>query len=179
MDARPQPDYRVGEPQDAAALADVTLAAFDTYREWTPDGWSPAGRAGERETELLAERLSLPNYWCLMAESGGEAAGYVMAHPAVTDGDDPQPIPGLAHIWLLFVTPTWWGTGVAKRLHDAALGEARRWECEAIRLWTPRRNARARAFYAREGWRETGAEQYSAQLDLELLECRRPVILDS
>jgi GNAT superfamily N-acetyltransferase len=177
MDARPQPDYRVGTPPDAAALATVTLAAFATYHEWASPTWSPAGPPGEHEARLLAKRLSLPGYWCLMAEVSGEAVGYVVMRPAVTTGDDPQPIPGLAHIWHLFVKPAWWGTGVAKRLHDAAVDEARRWESEAMRLWTPQGNARARGFYVREGWRETGAEHYSEELDLTLLEYRRPVML--
>lgn len=177
MDDRQQPDHRVGEPRDAAALATVTLAAFASYREWAPKGWSPNGRPGEHEAELLRERLALPGYWCLMEETDGEPVGYVVLRPAVTTGDGPQPTPGLAHLWHLFVKPAWWGTGVAKRLHDAAVDEARRRGCEAIRLWTPQGNARARAFYAREGWRETGGEHYSADLDLDLLEYRRPVML--
>lgn len=179
MDARQPPDQRVGEPQDAAALAAVTLDAFETYREWTPENWNPPGVPGEHEAALLAERLALPDYWCRFEESGGEAVGYVVLRDAVTTGNDPRPIPGLAHIWHLFVRPAWWGKGVAKRLHDAAVGEARRRGCEAIRLWTPAGNARARAFYAREGWCETGGEHYAAELDLALLEYRRPVMLDS
>jgi GNAT superfamily N-acetyltransferase len=178
MEARQPPDQRVGEPQDAAALGAVTREAFETYREWAPDGWNPR-TAGDREAELLAERLALPDYWCRFEASGGEAVGYIVLRDALTTGDDPQPIPGLAHIWHLFVRPAWWGKGVATRLHGAALDEARRRGAGAIRLWTPAGNARARAFYAREGWRETGAEHYAQELDLALLEYRRPVILGS
>jgi hypothetical protein len=42
-------------------------------------------------------------------------------------------------------------------------------------LWTPRDNPRARAFYRREGWRETGCERYAADLDLDLVEYGRPL----
>ena len=175
MDAGPLPDYRVGKPQDAAALARVTIEAFATYGEWAPAGWQPVDEPGRHEAELLAERLALPGYRCFIAEADGEPVGYVVLRPAVTTGDDPQPIPGLAHVWHLFVKPDWWGRAVATRLHNEAVDEARRWECDAMRLWTPQGNARARAFYAREGWRETGEEHYSEHLDLLLLECRRPV----
>ena len=175
MDAGPLPDYRVGKPQDAAALARVTIEAFATYREWASPGWQPLDQPGRHEADLLAERLALPEYRSFVAEVGVEPVGYVVLRPAVTTGGDPQPIPGLAHIWHLFVKPGWWGRGVARRLHDEAVDEARRWQCDAMRLWTPRDNARARAFYVREGWRETGEEHYSDQLDLLLLEYRRPV----
>jgi GNAT superfamily N-acetyltransferase len=175
MDAGPLPEYRVGKPQDAAALARVTIEAFATYREWAPPDWQPAEDPGRRQAEELAQRLTLPEYRSFIAEAAGQPVGYVVVRPAVTTGDDPQPIPGLAHIWHLFVRPEWWGRGVATRLHDEAVREARRWERDAIRLWTPQGNARARAFYAREGWRETGEERYSEHLDLLLLEYRRPV----
>lgn len=173
MRARPQPDHRVGMPQDAAALAAVTFQAFATYWDWAPAGWSPAGRPGAHEAELLAERLARPGYWCLFEESDGEPVGYVVLRPAVTTGENPAPIAGLGHLWHLFVRPAWWGSGVATRLLAEAMEEARRRDYAAARLWTPRENARARAFYEREGWRATGAEHYSADLDLQLLEYRR------
>jgi hypothetical protein len=102
MDAHGEPDQRVGRPPDAAALVDVTAECFAGYREWAPEGWNPP-RGGE--ADLLEDRLAQPGYWCWMAEAGGEAVGYVVLRPALTTGDDPQPIPGLAHIWHLFVRP--------------------------------------------------------------------------
>jgi ribosomal protein S18 acetylase RimI-like enzyme len=165
MDAHQEPDQRVGKPPDAAALAAVTIEAFATYREWAPDGWSPQGAPGEHEAGLLHERLSLPGYWCRMAEAGGEAIGYVVLRPS----------DGLGHIWHLFVRPAWWGRGLAPSLLDAALGEARRRGYTTARLWTPRDNARARAFYEREGWYASGAEDYAPDLDLPLVEYRRPL----
>jgi GNAT superfamily N-acetyltransferase len=175
MDARPQPDYRVGEPRDAAALAAVALEAFATYCDWAPDAWSPAGKPGAHEAELLGERLALPGYWCLFGEFEGQPVAYVVLRPAVTTGDNPEPIRGLGHLWHLFVRSAWWGSGVATRLLAEAMEEARRRDYTGARLWTPRDNARARAFYEREGWHATGAEHYSADLDLQLLEYRRPL----
>jgi GNAT superfamily N-acetyltransferase len=146
MDARPLPDQRVGEPPDAAALAAVALEAFGTYWDWAPDDWTPAGRPGEHEAQLLAERLALRGYWCLFEEVEGEPVGYVVLRQAVTTGENPEPIAGLGHLWHLFVRSAWWGAGVATRLLAEAMEEARRRHYTAARLWTPRDNARARAF---------------------------------
>jgi ribosomal protein S18 acetylase RimI-like enzyme len=172
MEAHLEPDQRVGKPPDAAALASVLLEAFATYREWAPKGWKPHGTPGELEAQLIFERLGLPGYWCRIAETADEAVGYIVLRPATTYGDAPEPIPGLGHIWHLFVRPAWWGRGVATSLLEEAMNEARRREYTAARLWTPRENSRARAFYEREGWRTTDATHYSDSLDLELVEYR-------
>jgi GNAT superfamily N-acetyltransferase len=173
MEAHLEPDQRIGGPPDAAALASVLLEAFSTYREWAPAGWKPHGTPGELEAQLIFERLAEPSYWCCLAEVAGEAVGYVVLRPALASPEPREPIPGLGHIWHLFVRPAWWGRGVAASLLDAAMHEARRREYTAARLWTPRENARARAFYEREGWRATDGEQYSDSLDLGLVEYRR------
>ena len=175
MDDRPQPEHRVGEPPDAAALHSVLVEAFATYRHWVPEGWSPGMDLADRDGWRIAERLGEPGYWCLIAESGGEAVGYVVLRPAVTQEEPPEPIPGLAHVWHIFVRPAWWGSGVAARLLRCALREAERQGYRSARLWTPRDNARARAFYRREGFRETGAERYAEDLDLDLVQYRRPL----
>jgi GNAT superfamily N-acetyltransferase len=82
-------------------------------------------------------------------------------------------IPGRAHLWMLFVRPPWWGSGLARRLQRLALEEAGRRGYDAIRLYTPSGAARARAFYEREGWlREAGSFE-EPLLGLDLVEYRR------
>ena len=53
----------------------------------------------------------------------------------------------------LYVVPGEWGTGVAPRLHDAAVEAVRGLGCTEVRLWVLEENARARRFYERSGWR--------------------------
>jgi hypothetical protein len=43
------------------------------------------------------------------------------------------------------------------------------------RLFTPAGQARARAFYGREGWREVGGPFHAPEFDLDILELRRPL----
>jgi GNAT superfamily N-acetyltransferase len=174
MDAPPNLSFRPGGRDDAATLARVLLEAFGTYRDWAHAGWSPSIDVSARERERLQARLGDSDYWCLVAEHGEEAAGYVILMPGFTR-ELRERIPGLAHIWHIFVRPAWWGSGVAARLMGKAVTEAGRRGYGEARLWTPRDNARARAFYRREGWRESGAERYAADVDLQLVEYRRPL----
>ncbi len=83
-------------------------------------------------------------------------------------------IPGLAHLWQLFVLPDWWGQGVAPILHDAAVAEMRRRDFEQARLFTPSLHARARRFYERHGWSAHG-ELWNEELQLMLTEYRLPL----
>ena len=84
-------------------------------------------------------------------------------------------IEGRAHLWMLFVRPPWWGTGLAVRLHRLALEEAARRGYDSIRLYTPHGAARARAGCARAGWQRAGRAFPEPLLGLDLVEYRRPL----
>jgi GNAT superfamily N-acetyltransferase len=56
----------------------------------------------------------------------------------------------------LYVVPEAWGTGVAARLHDVAVARWRELGIENAVLWVLEENRRARRFYERRGWSETG-----------------------
>ena len=118
----------------------------------------------------MRERMADPELFCLIAEVGGRPIAHVAFVPARTDDEARAEIPGLAELWQLFVTPDWWGSGVASDLLDAAVAEARGRGFERMRLSTPRDHLRARRFYEREGWSWTGAEQEATRLDLVLVE---------
>jgi RimJ/RimL family protein N-acetyltransferase len=57
-------------------------------------------------------------------------------------------VAGIEGEWLhgFYVAPAYWGSGVARELHAAAV------ELGASRLWCLEENRRARRFYEREGW---------------------------
>ena len=60
--------------------------------------------------------------------------------------------------WLdgLYVAPEWWGKGVADLLHDRALELVHELGSSRCHLWVLEKNARARRFYERRGWRKNG-----------------------
>jgi GNAT superfamily N-acetyltransferase len=165
-------EIRIAGVEDAAALAETTRLGFESYLEWAPVGWRPPPRS--LELRAIRERLRSVSTWCAMAvEAGGEPAGHVGITHAVERDRAHVLIPGRAHLWMLFVRPRWWGTGLAARLHSMALEEAWRQGYGTIRLYTPSGQARARAFYVREGWTEAGPSFEEPLLGLELVEYRR------
>jgi GNAT superfamily N-acetyltransferase len=101
-------------------------------------------------------------------------AGHVALIPASQHGSYPVEDPSLAQLWQLFVREEHWGSGVATKLHDAVLAEARARGYTAFRLYTPAAQLRARGFYEREGWRAWGeAFAEPAFGGMELIEYRR------
>ena len=167
-------EIRVAVPEDAVALAETTRLGFETYREWAPAGWRPPPHS--LEIRSIRERLRKPTTWCVMAlDPEGEPAGHVGITHAVDRERPHVALPGRAHLWMLFVRPPWWGTGLATRLHALALEEAARRGYETIRLYTPKGAARARAFYEREGWALAGRPFSEPLLGLDLVEYRRPL----
>jgi len=134
---------------DVPRLATLVAEGFRTYRDFAPADWAPP--ADEEHTEYLEAALEDPDTWSLVAEHGSELAGHVIVIPAA-HSRAPVPDAGLAHFFQLFVTRSWWGTGLATTLHGAAVSAARERGYDAMRLFTPAPQARARRFYEREGW---------------------------
>ena len=152
--------------QDAGVIAGLVHEGFEGYRSFAPEGWEPP--ALEADRARTADRLAVRGAWAQLAERDGTAVGVVGFLPHHAED-------GLAHFWLLFVTRSAWGTGLAARLHDAALEAARGAGYTRMRLYTPEDQARARAFYRRRGWREHGEPLAEADLGLTLVELRRPL----
>ena len=170
-----------------ATLEDLDLllanvqAGFDSYAAFAGLGWRPPEIAADRERagDLLAD----PQTWAVLAFADGHPAGHVAFFPGRERFDEPGRggwraralIPGVAHLWQLFVLPTWWGRGVAPALHDAAISEMRRRGFVRARLFTPALHARARRFYERRSWSATG-EEWNDDLALMLTEYGRPLV---
>jgi GNAT superfamily N-acetyltransferase len=82
--------------------------------------------------------------------------------------------PTLAHLGHLFVKPRYWGSGVAAQLLAHATGTAAESGFTTMRLFVVAGQARARRFYAREGFTAAG-EPFEFGLGLPMLEYRRPL----
>jgi GNAT superfamily N-acetyltransferase len=86
--------------------------------------------------------LEDPGVTVLLDEHDGTPVGYA----AMADG-------WLRHFGLL---PDWWGTGRAQLLHQAAIDIMAAIGPAETHLWVLVDNHRARGFYERLGWRDTG-----------------------
>jgi len=162
---------RLAGPGDAGTLLTTVAEAFESYREWAPAGWQPPSQSAEA-TKLLAEALSRPDVWCLVAESHSGPVGHVALSPTTIVQPEPAPV-GTVNLWQLFVRPGWQGRGVGRRLMRSALSEAHRRGFARVRLWTPRGAARSRRFYEREGWTPTGNERDESPIGLPIVEYER------
>jgi GNAT superfamily N-acetyltransferase len=112
-----------------------------------PEGAVRWGRA----ISLAAERR---RPILVAAVPGASLAGY-----AVVGADPDDAAAGL--LFLLYTPPEAWGTGAGSRLMQASLQRLLAMAVGEARLWVLEANARARAFYQREGWRPDGATSTS------------------
>ena len=147
---------RRGTPEDAAALAELARRTFvDAFGDNSdPHDLALHTARSYGEPQQSAE-LSHPGIVTLIAEAGGRAAAYVQMRRALP----PQscvPDADALEIARFYVDQAWHGHGLAQRLMDAALAAARAIGARTIWLMVYEHNHRARAFYAKAGFREVG-----------------------
>jgi GNAT superfamily N-acetyltransferase len=163
---------RPATPDDIPQLAANVAAGFDTYRAFAGEEWEPPAIP-------VAEQYGQEGTWCLVGDENGGVVGHVLFGPAITsrgadeDGVAGRPIPGLAHLYHLFVRQSFWGTGLAKELLDGAVDEMEARGYTQARLFTPAGQVRARRFYAREGWALAAEPVFEPFLGLDIVELRR------
>ena len=138
---------------DAEALARCVVAGVADYPAFAPPGWS--GPTYEEELAHHRADLRQEHFHCIIAERGGAVVGQITIVPAALAAN-PVDDPALGHVRNLFVDRAQWGSGLAGRLHRAALAGARERGFTELRLFVAAGQARARAFYEREGWRAAG-----------------------
>lgn len=173
MEARALGDvrYRPATPRDATIVAGVVGSGFATYTDFAPPGWR-ARRSFQEEGEVY-ERLSRGDVHARLAFHAAAAVGITGWMPAVTPSPDRAPIAGRAHLWLLFVAPSWWGSGLAAKLLEWSTTGMRESGFRAAQLWTPRDSPRARGFYEREGWVFSREQSFSPDLGLHVVRYER------
>jgi ribosomal protein S18 acetylase RimI-like enzyme len=156
-----QPTIRDLLPHEAPLLARLAERLFrDTYATTHAAMLDPycakAFAPGVQERELAE-----PGAGALLAEAGGEPAGYAQyrRRPA-PEGVDPSLCSGEAartvEVARFYVDPRFHGTGLAHRLMDAMLARAAADGARTVWLQVAEYNARALAFYARCGFRPVG-----------------------
>jgi ribosomal protein S18 acetylase RimI-like enzyme len=156
---------------DLPAITETQRQGFAGYAAFARRGWVPP--LPQVEAAGIRDRMAQPDAWCVIAHDGDAVAGHVGFLAAREREAERAPIPGLAHLWALFVREPYWGSGLARRLHAMAVAEAAARGYRAMRLFTPAGQARARAFYEREGWACDGPAWLEPMLDLDLVEYRR------
>ncbi len=97
-----------------------------------------------------------------VAVAGEELIGFAAAGPARD-----QEAPTNLELQALYVREAWHGTGTGAALQSAVIG------AKAAYLWVLEDNLRARSFYAKQGFRDSGARKLYASLDAPELQLVR------
>jgi GNAT superfamily N-acetyltransferase len=172
----PEVRFRAATPRDSTAIARLIRKSTASYANFAPPGWHQ--RTPFREEAEVHDMLSRGNTHARLAVTADEnlAVAFAGWRPATTQGEHPEPIPGRAHIFAVFVVPEHWGTGLAGHLLDWIVTGMRDSGFDAAQLWTPRDHLRARAFYERNGWSTVDERaMFSPELGLELVFYERPL----
>jgi GNAT superfamily N-acetyltransferase len=165
------PVIRPAAVGDASAMVDLVNRCFEEYRDFAPGGWNPPTGGGA--VERVEAGLARDGSGGTVAETDGAHAGHAMWIPAVASAHYDCDDPATAYLSQLFLIPAHRGTGLATELLARAVDGARSLGYREMRLLTPAGQARARAFYAREGWSELGDWGVHPELRLPLVECGR------
>lgn len=136
---------RAATTGDAPAIARVHVLTWrHAYRGLIDDEYldalDPEARA-RRWTHILEGRRST----VLVAETGGEVAGFASVGPSDQDG--------WGEVYAIYVLPSRWGHGLGARLlrrGEDALSQA---GFDRALLWVLEGNGRARRFYEKRGWK--------------------------
>ena len=140
---------RQAVPADAEPLARLHLDVWDdAYTGLMPQGILDDRREKvderiERWQEILGTGPS--TIW--LAEDSEGLVGFAAVGPARDNDLDDTP-----ELYSLYVRAAYWGTGVGYALFEVAVGD------RAAYLWVLADNARAIAFYERQGFRLDGTE---------------------
>lgn len=144
-------EIRKATAEDIDAVAAVHAAGWRAaFGEILPPGFTPSvEELGARHRRRFAERPG----GRLVAEVEGRLRGFCFFGPSRDEGAEP----GVAEIYVLFVAPESWRSGIGRSLVEGALAELS--DFGEVTLWSAADNARANAFYEALGFSRDGARQ--------------------
>jgi ribosomal protein S18 acetylase RimI-like enzyme len=173
-------ELRDATPADARAIATMLVASWRAaYRGLMPDEVLAGLSVAERERFWSDTLSALEPHASVVVATAAQA---VVGFAAVGAPFDPidRADPTLGHLYALYLDPDSWGRGIGTQLHATALDRLRACGFTSAGLWVLDGNQRARRFYHRHGWTDTGRTQVDRGPDgIELHERRLHRILTS
>lgn len=163
---------RTAGPQDAARLAELAALTFSLA---CPPGSTAADQQAFLDAHLSAERFAAyttdPQRAVLVAATpDGALLGYTMlvaGEPADDDARAAVHLRPTVELSKCYVHPDHHGAGVAAHLLRTSFDHARALGGTGIWLGVNQHNARAQAFYAREGFAVVGVKHFRVGSRLE------------
>lgn len=138
---------RPAVPADAVAIAHVHAASWrETYGHVVDDPDTSPWFDADRRVPMWRENLTGDVFTTVVAEDGSGIVGFAAVQPATDDGAvRPE------ELTMLYTLARVHGSGAGQGLLDAVLG------ARPAQLWVADDNARAIAFYRRNGFSADGA----------------------
>ncbi|MBP2471344.1 GNAT superfamily N-acetyltransferase [Crossiella equi] len=148
---------RHAKPADAAGMAQVHVAAWrtayvDLLAAEVLDGLD-VSRSRERWATILFAPPEGSRRLVAVTEDDTVCGMSALGAPRSSEPE------GTGELWMLNVSPDWWGQGVGAALLRAAERELTTLGYWRAVLWVLTGNTRARRFYQREGWTDSGARR--------------------
>ena len=162
-------EIRIAHPEDTAAVAEVHIAARNTYY----DGHVDVAKLDQRAAELRTIYRDMPErfnrtLWC--AESAGEVIGMALTGPSYEWLG-----PWVGQLHQIHVHPDHWRRGIGTALHDKCVATWRESGVTVgvLEVWS--QNDQAQSFYESHGWRPDGHTRPGPG-DTTYLRLRRTII---
>jgi ribosomal protein S18 acetylase RimI-like enzyme len=170
---------RAGAASDATALAELAARTFrETFAADNRPEDIALHAAHTYGTSQQERELADPDIATLLVEADGQLAGYAQLRsgvpPACVTGEKP------IELWRFYIAQPWQGRGVAQALMRKVESDAYRRGGRTLWLGVWERNARAKAFYHKNGFIDIGSHMFmvgtDAQTDRILVRPLPPVI---
>jgi ribosomal protein S18 acetylase RimI-like enzyme len=155
-----RPTIRRASPKDAAALALIGAATLlETYTELVQGPDLIAHARNKHAEAVYAAWITNPEICIWIAETRTAApAGYVVLIPATLPIGSPAP--GDLEVLRIYVLSRYQNTGLGHALMQHAIAEARARAAPRLVLGVNKDNAKALAFYARQGFKTIGRRDF-------------------
>ena len=147
---------------DAAALALLGAATFlETYAPLIDGADIVAQCAGQQRAETYAAWLEAPDSAVFIAASDtGAPVGLAVMMPPSPEIDSPAVKDGDRELKRIYVLSPWQGSGLGAALMAHGVAEAAARGAGRVLVGVLGRNARAIAFYRRQGFAEIGTRRF-------------------
>jgi ribosomal protein S18 acetylase RimI-like enzyme len=156
--------FRWAGPDDAAALTRAAAAFFvDTFGAANrPEDMQVYVAGAFSEARQRAELADGSNRILLATTPDGEIAGYAHLRLGAVPADAAAPDEGTPAVEIarLYTDRRWHGRGLGAHLMARALNGAREWRAATVWLGVWEQNARAIAFYQKQGFEIIGEQQF-------------------
>ena len=156
---RPDLTIRTATAEDLGRIVDIHRRARDTYYR----GVLPAEVLDDPQRhaefhDAYAHAIQAPDRTVVCADAAGRTVAFMALGPPFAPASDADPAT-VGQLVGLYVHPAHWGHGAGTALHAHAVQV---WQSTGIstahlEVWNG--NQRARAFYDRHGWQETGHDR--------------------